>query len=91
VSISVSAVGTLAVLPIFWTLPAALLRGAAAAAAIALINAIGNIGGFVGPYLIGWMRDATGGFALGLLAAAVGVLLTGVLTLVIARPVAAAG
>jgi ACS family tartrate transporter-like MFS transporter len=86
VSVSVSAVGTLAVLPIFWTLPAALLRGVAAAGAIALINAIGNIGGFVGPYLIGWIRDATGSFALGLLAAAAGVLLTGALALVIARP-----
>jgi ACS family tartrate transporter-like MFS transporter len=86
VSVSVSAVGTLAVLPIFWTLPAALLRGVAAAGAIALINAIGNTGGFVGPYLIGWIRDATGSFALGLLAAAAGVLLTGALALVIARP-----
>ena len=38
---------------VFWTMPAALLSGAAAAAGIALINSIGNIGGFVGPYLVG--------------------------------------
>jgi D-galactonate transporter len=46
--------------PVFWTMPSALLSGAAAAAGIALINATGNIGGFVGPYLVGLMKDATG-------------------------------
>ena len=45
---------------VFWTMPAALLSGAAAAAGIALINSIGNIGGFVGPYLVGLVKDATG-------------------------------
>jgi MFS transporter, ACS family, tartrate transporter len=46
--------------PVFWTMPAALLSGPAAAAGIALINSIGNLGGFVGPYLVGLMKDATG-------------------------------
>ena len=46
--------------PVFWTMPAALLSGTAAAAGIALINSIGNLGGFVGPYLVGLMKDATG-------------------------------
>jgi ACS family tartrate transporter-like MFS transporter len=46
--------------PVFWAMPAALLSGPAAAAGIALINSIGNIGGFVGPYLVGLMKDATG-------------------------------
>ena len=45
---------------VFWTMPAALLSGAAAAAGIALINSIGNLGGFVGPYLVGLVKDATG-------------------------------
>ena len=45
---------------VFWTMPAALLSGAAAAAGIALINSIGNIGGFAGPYLVGLVKDATG-------------------------------
>src|SRR3954451_7139332 len=44
---------------VFWTMPAALLSGAAAAAGIATINSIGNIGGFVGPYLVGLVKDAT--------------------------------
>ena len=46
--------------PVFWSMPAALLSGSAAAAGIALINSIGNLGGFVGPYLVGLMKDATG-------------------------------
>jgi MFS transporter, ACS family, tartrate transporter len=41
-------------------MPAALLSGTAAAAGIALVNSIGNLGGFVGPYLVGLMKDATG-------------------------------
>src|SRR4051794_5302974 len=45
---------------VFWTIPAALLSGAAAAAGIALINSIGNLGGFAGPYLVGLVKDATG-------------------------------
>jgi D-galactonate transporter len=43
----------------FWTLPAAFLSGAAAAAGIALINSIGNIGGFTSTFLVGWMTDLT--------------------------------
>jgi len=82
-AITVGAVGTLAILPIFWTLPAATLNGAAAAGGIALINAVGNIGGFVGPFAIGWIKDATGDFTYGLLALAGGVLLTGIVTLAI--------
>ena len=57
--------------PVFWTMPAALLSGTAAAAGIALINSIGNIGGFVGPYLVGLMEDATGSTDGGLVALAV--------------------
>src|SRR3954467_1744186 len=57
--------------PVFWTMPAALLSGTAAAAGIALINSIGNLGGFVGPYLVGLMKDATGSTDGGLLTLAV--------------------
>ena len=39
------------------------LSGAAAAGGIALINSLGNLGGFAGPYLIGWVKDATGSYA----------------------------
>jgi MFS transporter, ACS family, tartrate transporter len=52
-------------------LPTAWLSGTAAAGAIALINSIGNLAGFGGPYLIGWIKDSTGSTANGLLALAV--------------------
>jgi ACS family tartrate transporter-like MFS transporter len=51
----------------FWTLPTILLSGSAAAASIALINSTGNLGGFVGPYLIGYLADRTGGYTAGIL------------------------
>lgn len=56
VLMTVAAIGIFTALPVFWTLPTALLTGAAAAGGIALINAIGNIGGFIGPYLVGWLQ-----------------------------------
>jgi MFS transporter, ACS family, tartrate transporter len=62
--------------PVFWTMPAALLSGTAAAAGIALINSIGNLGGFVGPYLVGLVEDATGSTDGGLIALAM-ILLVG--------------
>jgi ACS family tartrate transporter-like MFS transporter len=55
---------------VFWTMPAALLSGAAAAAGIALINSIGNLGGFAGPYLVGLVKDATNSTDGGLVALA---------------------
>ena len=52
---------------VFWTIPPMLLGGTAAAAGIALINAIGNLGGFFGPTMMGSLRDVTGGYSGGLL------------------------
>jgi len=65
------------------------LRGTAAAGGIALVNSIGNIGGFAGPFAIGWVRDATGSFAGGLLALA-GVLVVGAV-IAISLPASPAG
>ncbi len=64
---SFSAFGVFAVLPVFWTLPTAYLTGPAAAAGIAVINSIGNLSGFAGPYAMGAIKDATGSFNMGLL------------------------
>ena len=50
----------------FWSLPTAFLSGTAAAGGIALINSIGNLGGFCGPYIIGWSKDHLGSPAMGL-------------------------
>lgn len=63
ICICIGACGIWAANTIFWTLPAAFLTGAAAAAGIGLINAVGNLGGFVGPYLTGWIKDAYGSYA----------------------------
>jgi len=52
--------------PQFWALPTIFLSGTAAAASIALINSIGNLGGFVGPYIIGFLTDKTGTYTAGL-------------------------
>jgi MFS transporter, ACS family, tartrate transporter len=66
-TLSIAAFGIWGTLGPFWAIPTALLRGTAAAGGIALVNSIGNVGGFVGPYLMGWIREATGGFTAGLL------------------------
>lgn len=62
-ALTVAGIGTFCTLPAFWTLPAAMLAGPAAAAGIALVNSIGNVGGFVGPTLIGYIKETTGSFA----------------------------
>ncbi len=49
-----------------WAMPSIFLTGAGAAAGIALINAMGNLGGFVGPWLIGLLKDRWGSYAPGL-------------------------
>jgi sugar phosphate permease len=67
VVISIGIFGVFAVLPVFWTLPTAFLSGAAAAAGIAVINSIGNLAGFAGPYAMGFLKDATGTYMAGLL------------------------
>jgi MFS transporter, ACS family, tartrate transporter len=65
-AMSFAAVGIYGAKPAFWPLPSAFLTGAAAAGGIALVNSIGNLGGFVGPYAVGWIKDATGGYDAGL-------------------------
>ncbi len=67
VALSVAGFGIFAGLPVFWTLPTVFLSGAAAAAGIAMINSIGNLAGFAGPYAMGWIKDATGSYTGGLL------------------------
>nr|WP_120294830.1 MFS transporter [Paraburkholderia sp. BL23I1N1] len=66
-ALCVAAAGIYAVLPVFWSFPLSILTGSGAAAGIALINSVGNLGGFVGPYAVGWLKQATGGFEVPLL------------------------
>nr|WP_315249129.1 MFS transporter [uncultured Duganella sp.] len=59
VGLSMATMGALAALSQFWSLPAAFLGSAAAAGGLALINSLGQIAGFVSPFLVGWIKDAT--------------------------------
>jgi len=70
VSIAVGGAGIFACLPVFWTMPTAFLSGAAAAGGIAVVNAVGNLAGFAGPYVMGALKDATGTYTAGLLTVA---------------------
>jgi MFS family permease len=81
VALTVASAGIFAALPTFWTLPTAILSGTAAAGGIALINAIGNLGGFVGPYAVGWVKDQTGSYAMGMMVLAACLFGAGLLTL----------
>ena len=64
---SVSGIGIFAALPLFWGTITARMTGKAAGTAIAIVNSVGAIGGFTGPFIMGWLRDRTHGYAVGLL------------------------
>lgn len=65
--LTMASAGLFAVLPVFWTLPPQFMVGSAAAGGIAVINSIGNLGGFFGPTAMGYVKDLTGDFGMGLL------------------------
>jgi ACS family tartrate transporter-like MFS transporter len=75
--------GAVGASPSVWVLPSMLLTSTAAAAGLALINSTGSIGGFVGPTVIGWIRDATGSFADSLLFLAATMIATALLALIL--------
>ena len=66
VFMSLTAIGILSFTGPFWSMPALFLSGSAAAAGIAFINSLGNLGGFLGPYSLGFIKDITGNDQLGL-------------------------
>ncbi|MDK4715308.1 MFS transporter [Rhizobium sp. CNPSo 4039] len=78
-------IGISASKPPLWSMPTLFLSGPGAAAGIATINSIGNLGGFVGPSMIGWIKDATGSFAGGLYFVAALLLVSATVTLILAR------
>jgi ACS family tartrate transporter-like MFS transporter len=85
IGITMTILGSWCAIVVFWTFPTMFLSGTAAAGGIALINSTGNLGGFVGPYFVGWIKDRTGGFGGGLLALATVMVLNIVLILVVAQ------
>jgi nitrate/nitrite transporter NarK len=66
--VTVALVGINAARAIFWVIPTRFLTGVAAAGGLAFINSIGTTGGFVGPAMMGYLKDLTGSFNAGLLA-----------------------
>lgn len=60
--VCVSAIGVFGAFGVWWSYPTSFLSGAAAAGAVGLINSFGNIGGYVGPYLTGFVKDMTGSY-----------------------------
>jgi MFS transporter, ACS family, tartrate transporter len=84
--LSLVLVGSMALQGPFWVLPSSFLGGAAAAGGIALINTMGTAaGGFAGPYILGLIKEATGGYAAGMVALAAGPLLTASIVLILGR------
>jgi ACS family tartrate transporter-like MFS transporter len=83
IALTIAAVGDLSTRGPFWALPARFLTGSSLAAGIALINTAASLGGFVGPYAVGLLREATGGFTAPMLMLAGLLALAGVLTLLL--------
>jgi len=83
-ALSIGAIGLYGATPPFWSLPTAFLRGDAAAAGIGLINSVGNLGGFVGPFLMGWLQGASGDFRIGLRVLAASAIASAVVVLTVA-------
>lgn len=81
VAICIAAAGVFSVLPTFWAMVSPLYGGVGAAIAIALINSIGNLAGFLGPWVVGWIRETTGGYPAALLALGCGALVSAAITL----------
>jgi ACS family tartrate transporter-like MFS transporter len=84
-SLSLANLGIAGTLGPFWSMPTAFLSGAAAAGGIAMINSIGNLGGFLGPFLMGELKSRTSGFTVGLFILAAFLLAAGLLALAVPR------
>ncbi len=79
--ITLALIGTIAGRTIFYTLPSRFLSGQAAAGGLAFINSIGALGGFAGPYLVGYLKDGFGTFSAGMIGLAIVLGITTLLTL----------
>ena len=83
--LTLASLGIITTMPIFWAIPTAYLRDSAAAGGIAFINSLGLVGGFVSPFLLGWIKTTTGSLSVGLYVMA-GIMIAGGLTLLFAVP-----
>jgi MFS family permease len=76
VTLTIALIGATSARAIFWAIPPRFLVGTAAAGGLAFINSVGTLGGFFGPFLMGWLKDVTGSFNSGLLLMAVIVMIS---------------
>jgi MFS transporter, ACS family, tartrate transporter len=83
--VTMAGVGTYAPMSVWWSYPTTFLSGAAAAGAVGLVNSVGNLGGFLGPFLTGWVRQTTGSFAAALLYLALSLAAAGLLILTLRK------
>ncbi|MFC4523557.1 MFS transporter [Cupriavidus pinatubonensis] len=86
-ALTFATVGILGALCQFWSIPPAFLGGAAAAAGIALINSVGNLAGFVSPYLVGWIKDMTKSTDIGLYCVALSLIVAAAIVLTVPKKV----
>lgn len=70
-ALTIALIGVSSARAVFWTIPPRFLAGTAAAGGLAFINSVGTLGGFVGPFTMGWLKDVTGSFNSGLMLLAV--------------------
>jgi MFS family permease len=78
IALCVAMMGQQSLIPIFWSIPSAMLTGVAAAGGLAMVNAVGNLGGWLGPSVYGIVKDVTGKTDLALLCMALGPLITAI-------------
>jgi nitrate/nitrite transporter NarK len=86
VALTAAVIGIMCALSTFWSLPTGILSGSAAAAGIAWINSVGNLGGYAGPSVMGKVQDYTGSLTWALLALSGACLLSGIVALSLAKP-----
>ena len=84
-ALTLATVGIYAAIGTFWSLPTAILTGTGAAAGLALVNSIGNLGGLAGPSIVGVIKQATGSFTVALLFLAGALLLGAAIALLFGR------
>jgi ACS family tartrate transporter-like MFS transporter len=85
IALAFAAIGICSTLAPFWAMPPQFLSGRGAAAGIAAINAVGNLGGFIGPYAVGWAKEVTGSYAGGMAILALSLLAAALLVLAMGR------
>src|ERR1700722_12253190 len=86
VGLTIATLGILATLPLFWPMPTVLLAGTSAAAGLAWINSLGNLGGFLAPFIVGWFADLTKRSDYGLYVVAAALVLGSILVLSFVPP-----